>query len=82
MLTASRMLLKVRDNIFELYFQNVPEENRRAVSISDLSFILFGRTSVLFVNGFIGIALFGVNILFFLFFAQTTMSIFIDTDDI
>ena len=42
---------------------------------------MFGRFSVLLVNGFIGFALFGINVLFVLFFEQITITFFIDKNE-
>ena len=57
MLLAARILLKVRENVKRLF-------GIHQVNFSDLSYLLFGRIGMLLVNGFIGIALLGFNVLF------------------
>ena len=73
MLLSAQILLTVRQLVSKVYKESVSH-----LSISDLSYLLFGRFSVLLVNGFIGFALFGINVLFVLFFEQITISFFID----
>ena len=45
-------------------------------SISDLTFILFGRPSVLLMNLFMGIALLGFMLLFFIFLENSVIGLF------
>jgi hypothetical protein len=74
MLIAAMIYLKVRDNIIELYFSQ--SGSKVTISISDISYLILGRSSILVFNGFIGFAIFGINVLFYLFFTQTTLSVF------
>lgn len=76
MLLSAQILLTVRQLVSKVYQESVGH-----LSISDLSYLLFGRFSVLLVNGFIGFALFGINVLFVLFFEQITISFFIDKNE-
>jgi amino acid permease len=64
MAIAAAMFLRVRENMLKLNSDN----NMREISISQITSHLLGRSSVLFYNVFVGFALFGVNVLFFLFF--------------
>ena len=50
-------------------FTTRSNENRRSPSVSDITQMFFGKTSVLVVNALIGFALFGINVLFYLFSA-------------
>ena len=43
--------------------------------LSDLSFLFFGRTGIYLSNGAIGLGMFAMSALFYVFFAQTLLSI-------
>ena len=45
--------------------------------ISDLSFLYFGRTGIFIANICIGVGLFAMSSLFYIFFAQTFLSLFV-----
>ena len=46
------------------------------VALTDLSYIFFGRAGIYLSNTFIGIGLLGSTLLFYIFFAQTLLSMF------
>jgi hypothetical protein len=50
------------------------------MTLSQITNLLFGHRCVLFFNAFIGFALFGINVLFILFFTQTALSLFVEED--
>ena len=52
------------------------EDGAPQVQLSDLSYLFMGRTGIFMVSGFMSMGLFGICVLFYLFFAQTLLSIF------
>ena len=52
----------------------------KQLSISDICYILFGRSSIFLVNACLFISVLGFNVMFFLFIAQTILSLFFDVN--
>ena len=52
------------------------EQEEPEVALTDLSYIFFGRAGIYLSNTFIGIGLLGSTLLFYIFFAQTLLSMF------
>ena len=76
-LVSTMIYIQVRQTVIQTHFSSSGQNVN--ISISDISYILLGRSSILLFNLFMGLALFGVNVLFYLFFTQTAMSVFIDS---
>lgn len=55
-------------------------EGIKQLSISDICYILYGRSSIFMVNICLFISILGFNVMFFLFIAQTVLSLFIDVN--
>lgn len=49
--------------------------------VSDLSFLYFGRTGIYVANICIGVGIFALSCLFYIFFAQTFLSLFVIGDE-
>ena len=77
MAAASIIFLRVRTNILNQHFDG---DEKQSISISEMTGLLFGKTAVLVYNGFTGFAIFGINVLFFLFFIQTASSLYVVED--
>ena len=71
--------IQVRQTVIQTHFQSSGQNV--TISVSDISYILLGRSSILIFNMFMGLALFGVNVLFYLFFTQSAMSVFVDASE-
>ena len=78
-LVSAMIYIQVRQTVIQTHFQSSGQNV--TISVSDISYILLGRSSILIFNMFMGLALFGVNVLFYLFFTQTAMSVFVDASE-
>ena len=54
------------------------DDGIKSLSISDICYVLYGRSSIFLVNSSLFISILGFNVMFFLFIAQTILSLFID----